>query len=94
MSLQTIERLVLVEGSCSVCAQRLHQRHTATGASGVGGSVLAAAVTAVRPRIMAIVLIISTCSFLAILVRVFALVGGRANHTLFFYNVKRKFCKK
>ena len=36
----------------------LNQRCTATGASGVGGSVLAAAVTAVRPRRIAIVLII------------------------------------
>ena len=43
----------------------LNQRCTATGASGVGGSVLAAAVTAVRPRSMVMVLIMAL-SFLLI----------------------------
>ncbi len=67
------------------------QRTTATGASGVGGSVLAAAVTAVRPRRMAIVLIIFVV-FLSI--RFLSVAFKRGHSTLFSRYVKRKVSKK
>ena len=62
----------------------LHQRCTATGASGVGGSVLAAAVTAVRPRRIAIVLIIAFSFLLILVVILCTLTGARKCYSFFF----------